>query len=136
GRVVRGLAPGPLTALLRYGWAGNVRELENVVERAVVLAPGSQLTADDLPATLRGPRPAAQSAESLIPGATLYDIERESILRTLEMVDGSTSRAAEVLGISVRKIQYRLKEYGSSALSSGSNDEESEADEEVGGRPH
>jgi len=54
----------------------------------------------------------------------------------LEMVDGSTSRAAEVLGISVRKIQYRLKEYGSSAPSSGSNDEESEADEEVGGRPH
>ena len=40
------------------------------------------------------------------------DIEREAILRTLEIVDGSTSRAAEVLGISVRKIQYRLKEYG------------------------
>jgi len=55
----------------------------------------------------------------------------------LEMVDGSTSRAAEVLGISVRKIQYRLKEYGSSAPSSGSNDDEdSEVDEEVGGRPH
>ena len=41
----------------------------------------------------------------------MYEIEREAILRTLEMVDGSTSRAAEVLGISVRKIQYRLKEY-------------------------
>jgi DNA-binding NtrC family response regulator len=47
----------------------------------------------------------------LIPGATLHEIEREAILRTLEMVDGSTSRAADVLGISVRKIQYRLKEY-------------------------
>jgi DNA-binding NtrC family response regulator len=48
---------------------------------------------------------------SLIPGASLYEIEREAILRTLEMVGGSTTRAAEVLGISVRKIQYRLKEY-------------------------
>jgi two-component system NtrC family response regulator/two-component system response regulator HydG len=50
-------------------------------------------------------------AGALIPGATLYEIEREAILRTLEMVGGSTSRAAEILGISVRKIQYRLKEY-------------------------
>src|SRR5262249_49757496 len=113
-----------------------VRELENVIERAVVLAPGSQLTADDLPATLRGPRPAAPSAESLIPGATLYDIAREAILRTLGMVDGSTSRAAEGTGISGRKIQYRLKEYGSSTPSPEANEEDSEADEEVGGRTH
>ena len=47
----------------------------------------------------------------LIPGATLFEIEREAILRTLEQAGGSTARAAEVLGISVRKIQYRLKEY-------------------------
>ncbi|MFZ5469116.1 MAG: sigma-54-dependent transcriptional regulator [Myxococcota bacterium] len=109
---IAGLAPGTLNALLSHDWPGNVRELENVVERAVVLATASELTADDLPPTLRGPRPRERlDGGSLIPGATLYDIEREAILRTLEMVDGSTSRAAEVLGISVRKIQYRLKEY-------------------------
>ncbi len=108
---IRGLAPGTLNALLSHDWPGNVRELENVVERAVVLAVGHDLTADDLPPTLRGPRPRDRAAGSLIPGATLHEIEREAILRTLEMVSGSTSRAAEVLGISVRKIQYRLKEY-------------------------
>jgi two-component system NtrC family response regulator/two-component system response regulator HydG len=88
-----------------------VRELENVTERAVVLSQDTELTSDDLPPALRGPRPDRQSGGGLIPGASLYDIEREAILRTLEMVGGSTTRAAEVLGISVRKIQYRLKEY-------------------------
>ncbi len=111
GKTVKGLAPGTLNALLSYDWPGNVRELSNVVERAVVLARENELTSDDLPATLRGPRPKDRAADSLIPGATLHEIEREAILRTLEMVDGSTSRAADVLGISVRKIQYRLKEY-------------------------
>jgi len=111
GKDIRGLAPGTLQALVSHEWPGNVRELENAVERAVVLCNGPQLTADDLPATLRGPRPAARDAAGLIPGAAMAEIEREAILRTLEMVGGSTSRAAEVLGISVRKIQYRLKEY-------------------------
>jgi two-component system NtrC family response regulator/two-component system response regulator HydG len=111
GKNIKGLAPGTLNALLAHDWPGNVRELENAVERAVVLCKGTELTADDLPATLRGPRPAQRDAAGLIPGATLAEIEREAILRTLEMMGGSTSRAAEMLGISVRKIQYRLKEY-------------------------
>ncbi len=111
-RQVIGLAPGMLKALLAHDWPGNVRELENVIERSIVLAPGNQLTADDLPPALRGPRPAERPSGTLIPGASFAEIEREAILKTLEMVDGSTSRAAEVLGISVRKIQYRLKEYG------------------------
>ncbi len=111
GKTVTGLAPGTLNALLSYDWPGNVRELGNVIERAVVLARGNELTSDDLPPTMRGPRPGVRPSESLIPGASLYDIEREAILRTLEMVEGSTSRAADILGISVRKVQYRLKEY-------------------------
>jgi two-component system NtrC family response regulator/two-component system response regulator HydG len=113
GKEIHGLAPGTLNALLSHDWPGNVRELENVVERAVVLCKSAELTADDLPPSLRGPRPRERAPGTLIPGATLYEIEREAILRTLEMVGGSTSRAAEILGISVRKIQYRLKEYAS-----------------------
>jgi two-component system, NtrC family, response regulator len=115
GKSVRGLAPGTLNALLAHDWPGNVRELENAVERAVVLCKNDQMTADDLPATLRGPRPKARASGALIPGASLYEIEREAILQTLEMVAGSTSKAAEVLGISPRKIQYRLKEYAEGA---------------------
>jgi two-component system NtrC family response regulator/two-component system response regulator HydG len=111
GKTIDGLAPGTLNALLSHDWPGNVRELENAIERAVVLCKESQLTADDLPATLQGPRPTGREVGGLIPGATMDEIEREAILRTLEIVDGSTSRAAELLGISVRKIQYRLKEY-------------------------
>jgi len=123
---IRGLAPGTLNALLAHDWPGNVRELENVVERAVVLAKGLEMTADDLPPTLRGPRPRERTPGALIPGATLYEIEREAILRTLEMVGGSTSRAAEILGISVRKIQYRLKEYATGATGELDRDDLSE----------
>ena len=111
-RTIKGLAPGTLNALLAHDWPGNVRELENVVERAVVLAQGPELTADDLPPdAARAPPARARAGSASSPAATLYEIEREAILRTLEMVGGSTSRAAEMLGISVRKIQYRLKEY-------------------------
>jgi two-component system NtrC family response regulator/two-component system response regulator HydG len=90
----------------------------------VVLCKATELTADDLPPSLRGPRPRERAPGALIPGATLYEIEREAILRTLEMVGGSTSRAAEILGISVRKIQYRLKEYNSGAPGAGEGRED------------
>ncbi len=111
-KAITGLAPGTLNALLSHSWPGNVRELENAIERAVVLAKTSDLTADDLPSSLSGPRPTEVAATTLIPGATMLDIEREAILRTMAMVNGSTARTAEVLGISIRKVQYRLKEYG------------------------
>src|SRR5208283_602469 len=95
---IDGLAPGTLNALLAHSWPGNVRELENVIERGVVLAKGRQLSTDDLPAILHGPRPAASPVDGerpgLVPGATLHEIEREAILRTLESVSGSTARAA------------------------------------------
>jgi len=111
GKEIQGLAPGTLRALLSHDWPGNVRELENAIERAVVLCEATELTADDLPTTLRGPRPEGDAIGALIPGAPLHAIEREAILRTLDLAEGSTARAAAILGISVRKIQYRLKEY-------------------------
>jgi two-component system NtrC family response regulator/two-component system response regulator HydG len=108
---VRGLLPGTLNALLRHDWPGNVRELENVIERAVVLSTGPLLTLEELPPALSGPGPGVMRPGGLIPGATIRELEREAILRTLEVVDGSTTRAAAMLGISPRKIQYRIKEY-------------------------
>ena len=92
-----------------YSWPGNVRALENAVERAVVLAEGTVIGVDDLP--LDGDVHSS-TASVRIPGATMEQIEREAILKTLEACDGSTARTAEVLGISVRTIQYRLHQYG------------------------
>ncbi len=111
GLGIRGVTPGALSALFAYDWPGNVSELEDVIERAVRSCRGSEIGADDLSPVLHGARPDEQGASALIPGATLFEIEREAILRTLDVVGGSTARAAEVLGISVRKIQYRLREY-------------------------
>jgi two-component system NtrC family response regulator len=108
-----GVTPGTLSALFAYDWPGNVRELANVVERAVESARGTEITADDLTPVLHGARPDESTASALIPGATLFEIEREAILRTLDQCGGSTARAAEILGVSIRKIQYRLKEYRS-----------------------
>lgn len=96
--------------LRRHPWPGNVRELENMVERAVVLSEGSVIGARDLPAELRQGTESTTDAPK-IPGASLSEIERFAILETLEMVGGSTTAAAKTLGISVRKIQYRLQEY-------------------------
>jgi DNA-binding NtrC family response regulator len=107
-----------LTMLLRHPWPGNVRELENAIERAVVMANDPVLRPENFPSLRRAAVVAGSRDESAsstpaisIPGSTLDDIEKEAILRTLEAVNGSTSRAAEMLGISPRKIQYKLKEY-------------------------
>jgi DNA-binding NtrC family response regulator len=113
---VRALSPGALSLLFGYDWPGNVRELERVVDGALALCGAGEIEAEHLPLTVHGGGRHERSASALIPGATLFEIEREAILRTLDEVDGSTARAAEVLGVSVRKIQYRLKEYGAPQL--------------------
>jgi DNA-binding NtrC family response regulator len=113
---IRAVSPGALSLLFAYEWPGNVRELEAVVDRAIAVCEGRTIGGEHLSPVLHGARPEQRAASALIPGATLFEIEREAILRTLEEVGGSTARAAEVLGVSVRKIQYRLKEYGSQTV--------------------
>jgi DNA-binding NtrC family response regulator len=108
-KVIEGFANETLELLVAYDWPGNVRELENAVERAVVLATGPILEVKHLPPNVR-PR-VTPAGMPMIPGATLGDIERYAILETLKSTGGSTSKAAEILGISVRTIQYRLHQY-------------------------
>src|SRR5689334_2935283 len=108
GKAITSFSDDALERLAAYHWPGNVRELENVVERAVVLAQTGQVTAADLPPNVV---PGKGRGGLQIPGASMDEIERYAITKTLEMTGGSTSRAAEVLGISVRKIQYKMHEY-------------------------
>jgi len=115
GKKIDAFADDALERLVAYNWPGNVRELENVVERAVVLAQGSRVTAAELPPNVV---PAKGRAGLQIPGATMDEIERYAITKTLESTGGSTSQAAEILGISVRKIQYKLHEYEGAPKSS------------------
>jgi two-component system response regulator HydG len=96
--------------LVSHAWPGNVRELENVVERAVVLADGEQVEAQHLPPEIVPP-PSKHKGLPEIPGATMLDFERYAILETLAATNNSTAKTAKALGISVRKIQYRLQEY-------------------------
>jgi two-component system response regulator HydG len=114
GKQLEGFAADALERLSGYAWPGNVRELENVVERAVVLARGREITGADLPPHLV---PAKERSALQIPGATMDEIERYAITKTLESTGGSTSAAAGILEISVRKIQYKLHEYQSAPKS-------------------
>jgi DNA-binding NtrC family response regulator len=109
-KAVKTISDAALALLVAHHWPGNVRELENVIERAVVIAEGEAIEPHHLPpefavSTRRGAIP-------VIPGATMDELERYAITKTLESVAGSTSKAAEILGISVRKIQYKVQEYG------------------------
>ncbi|HKZ31814.1 MAG TPA: sigma-54 dependent transcriptional regulator [Vicinamibacteria bacterium] len=115
---IRGIGDDVMALLLAHPWPGNVRELENAMERAVVLSDGTELLPNHFPTLRRaagdeaGRTPSQTSSLGVrIPGSPLADLEREAILRTLEAVGGSTSKAAAILDISARKIQYKLKEY-------------------------
>jgi DNA-binding NtrC family response regulator len=108
-KTINGFTDRARMKLRSYRWPGNVRELENAIERAVVLCDGDKIDDEHLPygATAHGGLDGIS-----VPGATMAELEKYAILKTLDAVDGSTVRAAELLDISVRTIQYRLHEYG------------------------
>jgi DNA-binding NtrC family response regulator len=107
---VAGFTERALGVLLNFDWPGNITQLENCIERAVVLARGEEVEPRELPRELMTAGRAGDEMPS-VPGASLRELERFAILKTLEHVGGSTSKAARILGISPRKIQYRLNEY-------------------------
>jgi two-component system NtrC family response regulator/two-component system response regulator HydG len=117
GKPVPRIPDETLAALIACPWPGNVRELEHALERAVILDRKGELDLSLFPAL---PRPVERKVdERATPpsGRTMEEIEREAILRTLESVGGSTSRAAAILRISARTIQYKLKQYRSMSVS-------------------
>jgi transcriptional regulator with PAS, ATPase and Fis domain len=108
----RRIAPEALEALVAYAWPGNVRELESVVERTLLLAEGEVIRLEDLPATVRmRGRAGGGGIPVEIPdgGLDLDDLERTLILRALEKSGGNVTRAARLLGLTRRTLQYRLE---------------------------
>ncbi len=119
GKTVTGVDDETMAALVSNSWPGNVRELEHAIERAVVLARGPILDLSLFPSLPVVQEPQKRPDGPLVPGASLRDIERDAILRTLEAVGGSTSRAAAVLKISPRTIQYKIKQYRLGSVTTG-----------------
>ncbi|MFH1155813.1 MAG: sigma-54 dependent transcriptional regulator [Pseudomonadota bacterium] len=121
GRPVNGLTPQTMEILNALPFTGNVRELENIIHRAVLLAEHSLIHPDDLMVDLSGrPAPPPESAQDfpcpLVP-SPLKEMEEKMIFHTLDRTEGNRTHAAKLLGISVRTLRNKLNEYKSEANS-------------------
>jgi DNA-binding NtrC family response regulator len=110
GKPIRGLTREAREALLRYDYPGNVRELENLIERAVVLTRDDVVGLTDLPLTLDPQATEPEGGAGLV--AAVEGLERRMIREALAKADGIQTRAAELLGIGERVLRYKLKKYG------------------------
>jgi DNA-binding NtrC family response regulator len=109
---IKGLTPQSAKLLNNYDWPGNVRELENAIERAVVMARNEYVEPNDLPSNINVNTKKSRKETFRIPsGATMKEIEKKVIIETLQTTNGSKSKAAKILGISTRKIEYKIKEW-------------------------
>jgi two-component system response regulator AtoC len=113
---VEGVEPEAMEVLLTYPWPGNIRELENVLERAMVLTEGSKVTVEDLPESVRRPSPDGPG-----PGLDTDDLsvkrhgarlEKHLIQLALDRTGGNKTQAAELLELSPRALRYKIQEYG------------------------
>jgi DNA-binding NtrC family response regulator len=123
GKPVKTLTPEALQALQAHSWPGNVRELRNVLESLVIFHQGDAIQVADLPPELRGGAAAEASAPTSVavaasaPAAapqqlrTMDEIERQAILDTLRRTGGRRAEAAQLLGIGLRTLQRKLKDY-------------------------
>jgi len=111
---IRGFTPQTMDKLLKYDWPGNVRELMNAIERGVVLSRSEYLDEEDLPLI---PGDESLKSETLVKDGipadlSLDEVEKATILKTLEMSGGNKSEAARRLGITRRTLHKKLKKYG------------------------
>jgi DNA-binding NtrC family response regulator len=120
-KTAKEIAPEAMEALTRYDWPGNVRQLRNAMETVAVFSRGSSIQMEDLPPEIAGaPEPStAAPVESTLPGESIEveglamsEIEKQAILRALEKTGGNRQKAAQILGIGLRTLQSKLKEYG------------------------
>jgi DNA-binding NtrC family response regulator len=128
GGRARSISPAALKFLVEYDWPGNVRELEAVVERSLLLAEHEVVAPDDLPPNVRANISLTRGPLGMeIPesGIDLEAVEKSLVLKALEKAQGNVTRAARLLGLSRRTLQYRLEKIqgGGEAAASRKNAE-------------
>jgi transcriptional regulator with PAS, ATPase and Fis domain len=108
---VRGASPEALTALEQYRWPGNIRELRNAIERAMLLMDHEWLQPDDF-ATLT--RTTTVTSQFRLPpgGLVLEDVERQLVVQALERAGGNQTHAGQLLGINRDQVRYRIEKFG------------------------
>jgi two-component system, response regulator FlrC len=121
GLPYRALMPTALSRLTMHHWRGNVREMENVIHRAVLLATGPEIEASDLELTQPdGTRQTIEGAQSVgvasLVGRRMDDVERDLIIETLGHTLGNRTHAATILGISIRALRNKLRDYASQGV--------------------
>lgn len=111
GKTIQGVSREAMDVLMRYNYPGNVRELQNTLERAVVMARDDWVSIGDLPAEVKGREDFLASKTGSLP-AQVEEMERAAIVQALTQADGVQSKAANILGITERNLRYKLKKYG------------------------
>ncbi len=107
---VKGVSPAALKLLQGYGWPGNIRELRNAVERAMLLASGSWLEPEDFSLSARGTSPVG--FELPANGVDLESLEQSLVVQALERCHGNQTKAAALLGMNRDQIRYRIEKFG------------------------
>src|SRR5688572_2735175 len=113
-RLVRGLTTETKRMMEDYSWPGNVRQLESAIERAILLCEGDMITPEDMPLEVRQEsRPASEGAFKLPPqGIAFEEVERDLITQAMQQTDYNITKAAKLLGLTFRTLQYRLEKFG------------------------
>jgi DNA-binding NtrC family response regulator len=112
-RRIKGLTRRAMDAIMMYAWPGNVRQLESVIERAILLCEGEEIDLEDFPSELRQSQAERVTATFKLPseGVSMEEVERSLIQQALHRTGGNITQAAKLLGISFRTLQYRLEKY-------------------------
>jgi DNA-binding NtrC family response regulator len=113
-RMIRGLTASARNMIMNYSWPGNVRQLESAIERAILLCEGDEIDVEDLPVEMRQEgEPSAAFNFKLPPeGISFEEVEKSLITQAMEQTNWNITRAAKLLGLSFRTLQYRLEKFG------------------------
>ena len=113
-RQISGLTASARNLVMSYSWPGNVRQLESAIERAILLCDGSEIQVEDLPVEIRQEGTSASAFNFKLPpeGISFEEVERSLITQAMEQTNWNITRAAKLLGLSFRTLQYRLEKFG------------------------